>query len=674
MPLSTRLRYGVALLLLMLAAALRLMQLADLPAGLHPLEQQTIRLMETARRGTITILFEESPNRGVEMLGPTALAVTTIFTGAGLLALRWTFALASLVTLALVYTLAVRLFGPLAGLASLGLLALSFWPTLLARSILIDSLVPLMVVVTMLALARAVPVYRIAREEAAATAAFATLGAALGMAFYLHPVGLLAAMAGMIFIVYALVRQQRFDRQRLSYIGFSLLITIILAVPYLIFSINRPNLNAASRLLADFSNVGGDLLSSLTALAFGGDQSPVLNLPGRPLFDPLTAALVLAGVGALVWSWRQARYALALVFLMMMAPAAVFAGGAPNYLGMAAMMVPLALCFGVVVHLLLTRASRRLRPALAVGLIGLGAFNLLWTAHDLFTVWPSDEQVRQAYETELHQLARFLDREMGTLPIVICYPQVNSFSSGRALNATQRLILMTNRRPLVNVRFVDCNTALIFPRGGEPFYVLLVEPNALQTPPQYLREWLALGVPRSDADLPPERVLYLDVSQALADRLGLYMITASASYAETAQLSAPVPPPIRFGGNITWLGNAPDTNRRYRPGDLMTVINYWRVESGVVPPDLKFFTHLLSDPVTVADNRDMISVEVSYLRPRDVFVQFVPIQLRSTLLPGLYEVSIGAYQQQTLARLPVFDSAQQRQGDRLILYTVEIGG
>jgi hypothetical protein len=135
-----------------------------------------------------------------------------------------------------------------------------------------------------------------------------------------------------------------------------------------------------------------------------------------------------------------------------------------------------------------------------------------------------------------------------------------------------------------------------------------------------------------------------------------------------------VPPPIRFGGNITWLGNAPDTNRRYRPGDLITVINYWRVESGVVPPDLQFFTHLLSDPVTVADNRDMISVEVSYLRPRDVFVQFVPIQLRSTLLPGSYEVSIGAYQRQTMARLPVFDSAQQRQGDRLVLYTVEIGG
>lgn len=259
---SSRVSYGIALLLLLLAAALRMAQVADLPAGLTAREQQTIRLMETARRGTITILFEEAPGRGVEMLGPTALAVTTAFTGAGPFALRWTFVLASLVTLTLVYTLAVRLFGMLAGLGAMALLALSFWPTLLARSILIDGLVPLLVVVVMLALARAVPVYRVAREETATTTAFATLGAALGVAFYLHPVGLLAALGAMIFIVYAVLNRP-FDRQRLSYIGFSVLIVIILTMPYLIFSINRPGLNSGSHLIGGFDDVGGSCSTAL---------------------------------------------------------------------------------------------------------------------------------------------------------------------------------------------------------------------------------------------------------------------------------------------------------------------------------------------------------------------------------------------------------------------------
>lgn len=664
--------YGIALLLLFLAAALRMVQLADLPAGLTAREQQTIRLMETARRGTITILFEESPGRGVEMLGPTALAVTTVFTGAGPFALRWTFVLASLVLLTLVYTLAVRLFGALAGLAAMALLALSFWPTLLARSILIDGLVPLVVVVVMLALARAVPVYRIAREETATTTAFATFGAALGVAFYLHPVGLLAALGAMIFIVYA-VLSRPFDRQRLSYIGFSVLIVIIVTVPYLIFSINRPGLNAASHLLGDFSDVGGSLVNSVVALLGPGDQNPAHNLPGRPLFDPITALLVAAGVVALVWFRRYARYVLVGVFLIVMAPVALLADAAPNYMGMAAWMVPLALCFGAAVHLLLTRSPQRLRPVLAAGLGVLGAFNLIWTGRDLLSLWPTLEPVRQAYETDLHQLARFLDREMGTIPTVICYPQVSGVGGGRTLNATQRLILMTNRRPLVSIRFVDCNTGLIFPRGGELFNVVLVEPDALDTAPGYLREWLALGTPRTDLNLPTGRVLRMAVGPTLADRLGVFTTTVAARYGEIVQLEPPVNPPIRFGGNVTWLGNEPDTNRRYRPGDVMTVINYWRVESGVIPPDLQFFTHVLSDPVTVADNRDMISVDVSYLRERDVFVQLVPIPLRTTLLPGSYWVSIGAYQQQTGARLPVFDAEQQRQGDRLILYSVEIG-
>ncbi|MFQ3672739.1 MAG: glycosyltransferase family 39 protein [Aggregatilineales bacterium] len=671
---SSRVSYGIALLLLFLAAALRMVSLADLPAGLTPREQQTIRLMETARRGTITILFEEAPGRGVEMLGPTALAVTTVFTGAGPFALRWTFVLASLVMLTLVYTLAVRLFGVLAGLAALALLALSFWPTLLARSILIDGLVPLLVVVVMLALARAVPVYRIAREETATTAAFATFGAALGVAFYLHPVGLLAALGAMIFIVYVVLSRRPFDRQRLSYIGFSVLLVIIVSVPYLIFSINRLGLNAASHLIGGLNDVGGSVLNSLAALVATGDQNPAHNLPGRPLFDPITALLIVAGMGALVWFRRHARYVLVLVFLLAMMPVALISEGAPNYSDMAAWMVPLALCFGAATHLLLTRSSQRLRPVLAAGLVALGGFNLICTARDLLTVWPTLEPVRQAYESDLHQLARFLDREMGTIPTVICYPQVSGVGGGRTLNATQRLILMTNRRPLVGVRFVDCNTGLIFPRGGELFNVLLVEPDALDTAPGYLREWLALGTPRTDPNLPTGRVLRMEVGPALADRLGVFTTTVAARYGEIAQLEPPVNPPIRFGGNVTWLGNEPDTNRRYRPGDVLTVINYWRVESGVVPADLQFFTHVLSDPVTVADNRDMISVDVSYLRERDVFVQVVPISLRTTLLPGTYLVSIGAYQQQTGARLPVFDAEQQRQGDRLILYSVEIGG
>jgi hypothetical protein len=40
---------------------------------------------------------------------------------------------------------------------------------------------------------------------------------------------------------------------------------------------------------------------------------------------------------------------------------------------------------------------------------------------------------------------------------------------------------------------------------------------------------------------------------------------------------------------------------------------------------------------------------------------------------GTYDISIGAYQADTEARLPVFDG-EQRRGDRLFLYQINVAG
>ena len=51
-----------------------------------------------------------------------------------------------------------------------------------------------------------------------------------------------------------------------------------------------------------------------------GDPEQFYNLPGRAVFDPLTALLALIGIGVLLWRWRQPRGAF---------PAGLVSGAAP---------------------------------------------------------------------------------------------------------------------------------------------------------------------------------------------------------------------------------------------------------------------------------------------------------------------------------------------------------
>lgn len=663
----------LALGLLLLAMGLRLWQLNDLPAGFSDAEIETIRLSETARQGTITILIEDADGAGREMLVPTALAAVTSVTGNGLIGFRIISVWVGLITLALVYTLGVRLFGRPAGLAAMALLTVTLWHILLSRSVLVETFLPLLIVVTMLALARAIPVYRVARQEYTTTSAFATMSLGVGIGFYIHPVGFLVALATMVFIVYVLYARRSLERQRLSYIGFSVLVVLILTIPYLVFNLNRPDLYTGGRLIGDYGSLMRSIGAGITAIFGQGDANVVHNLPLRPLFDPVSACLIAVGGLLTLRSIRHLRYMLVVIFFAALAPFALLQSNNPNFIGLTVWLVPLALLFGVGIKGVLSVLPRRGRGVLGIMLLALIAGNFAWVGRDLYTTWVNDPTVQTAYHGDLHQLAQHLDATMGTLPTVICYPQLDQPQQSGSLNATQKLFLMMNRRTLENIRLVDCDNALLFAQGGDREQIIFVEPRGFQTMHPTLQQWVRLGSFLQDS-VPDERVVVLTVAPQLANLLGSYTTLNSANYGyETTQTSSEaIYPPVRFGGNVTWLGYMRQPQEVYRAGDTLDIINYWRVESGSVPPDLTFFTHILSDPVTIAANRDMISVDVRYLRPRDVFVQITPVTLATTLSVGQYQVSIGAYQEITLARLPVFDMNQVRQGDRLILYPITI--
>src|SRR5262249_5032945 len=159
---------------------------------------------------------------------------------------------------------------------------------------------------------------------------------------------------------------------------------------------------------------------------------------------------------------------------------------------------------------------------------------------------------------------------------------------------------------------------------------------------------------------PPDSVIRLSVTDALANRIGSFMTTAPATLAPEAPAGgALIFPPVQFGGNVTFLGYEHSWADTYAPGDVVPVITYWRID-GPIPTDLRLFPHILADQSFPAAQSDPISVLPAQLLPRDVFAQVTYVMLPRQMPRDTYTISIGAYEDTTKARLPVFQNEQRQ--------------
>ena len=267
------------------------------------------------------------------------------------------------------------------------------------------------------------------------------------------------------------------------------------------------------------------------------------------------------------------------------------------------------------------------------------------------------------------KIAHYLDARGNELPIVLCESYWENTEPKELLTDSEKTLLLMNRSDLV-YREADCSRSLLLAAGGaRQRVVLFTEENRNNMHP-YLREWLSHGQP-AVGKLPRDTVFELELTALLADRAGEFTTMAPVWYdPDFAGEAVPIPPPIRFGENLTFLGYEPNVARTFMAGETVDVITYWRAE-GMVPADLTLFTHILSDPVTLINGRDVIGVNPARLRDRDVFIQVTSIPLPKTTLAGEYFVSVGAYRQTVTERLSAYKD-DQPYGDRIFLYSIEV--
>ncbi|MDQ7024855.1 MAG: glycosyltransferase family 39 protein [Anaerolineae bacterium] len=668
---SSRRSYTLAVIVLLLAAGFRIWQLTTLPVGLNNQEMANVDLMrDSIQQGNIRVFYDVE-GQGQEGFYHSVLALSSLLFGTGTFGFRILSVFASILTIALIYTLGTRLSGHIGGLFAAALMSVTMWDILLARLVVVETLLPLIVTSVLLALARALPVYPHHRTDNTRTVDFAILGALVGLALYVHPSGLMLVLAVMVFITYIVLTVRPLSIRQISYIGFAIVMVVIVAMPYVISTIRAPEYNAGRRIFGDYGSITISMLETTAALLLKGDSNILHNLPSRPMFDIITGMIVLLGVMMSIINWRQPRYALLLTAAIFLAPSAVLADSSPNFMAMSIVLPVLVLYFGVGLSCLIEQFGQRGYRFGLLFAFGLLLFNGFWTWDSLFQRWQQLEDVQIAYNSEVAQVAHHLDLTAGDTPTVFCYSGWNTPRNRDVpLSPSEEILLLMNRDN-APMRFVDCSTGFVFPDGGLNFQVVIPSPDVYEQIPPDIADWLALGTPI--LDFSEGAVVEMALQAELADALGVYTTTSPASLVTESDVSdrIPIPPPIRFGGNITWLGYESDPIEVYEAGEQVPVITYWRVE-GVVPSDLLIFTHILSDPVTTAANRDTISIDPSRLEERDVFLQITLIPLLENMLAGDYDLSIGVYQDSSDTRLPVFVNEGQVRGDRIFLYPITI--
>jgi hypothetical protein len=212
--------------------------------------------------------------------------------------------------------------------------------------------------------------------------------------------------------------------------------------------------------------------------------------------------------------------------------------------------------------------------------------------------------------------------------------------------------------------------------GGELQQIVLPDPTVIESTNPLIQAWFTDANPVSLPDTLPDSVLNLQISQQLADTIGRFTTTAPVAYPPEAALGQTegFAPPVRFGNNLTFLGYE-KLLTTFSPGDIVTVVTYWRVD-GELPSDLELFTHIQDDPgaIPVGNRSGDIAVVPAELQNRDIFMQVSYVPLPETLPARRYLVSVGAYRERApnKERLNVFDADNQPRGDRLILYTIDV--
>jgi 4-amino-4-deoxy-L-arabinose transferase-like glycosyltransferase len=654
---SRRQEWAAVTLILLVASALRLWALGEVPPGLAHDEVANWLIAGDILAGRHAIYFTAA--YGHEPLYQYLQAATVALFGDHWLGLRWPSAALGLLGIAATYILIRRLLNAPVALLTIAWLAVSFWPMLYARVALRAISLPF---------TAALAAYFLLRATSPPAKPKAThwllAGVLLGLSLYTYMAARILPAILLTFLAY-LYLVRRSAAPPWSHVLTFLLAATLVSTPLVAWLATHPGAEyrvtevqePLDRLLAgDPSLLWQNWVANLKFFTVTGDPWPRQNVPGRPVFaDPISAALFYAGLLIAVRRWNDPRYGFLLIWLAGALVPSVVTSVAPSsirdILGLVVVFAFPALGLAEAGRWLANQMARRMMqarrvlfPALCTLLV---APCLFLTMRDYLFVWPQNDVVRFDYQADLTAVAHRLDELPPETAVAVAGLSVHSMDGPSLELATQR--------DIHDVRLCDTRETLLLPTGHD---VWLFVPQVIPFDDDLRERLLGWGA-AVEAD-PHASFAGYRLPDDGALRRALEHVETTAALPD----GAPVTLPISFDEQMTLLGYE-WPQRPPAPGESLTLLTYWRVERPTSRP-LQIFVHLLGDSDAPVAQHDGLGSPAVRWATGDRIIQKHAIRLPPDLAPGLYTLQLGLYNAPTGPRLPVAGA------DRLLLPAVNI--
>ncbi len=666
--LSPGVELAILVVILLVAAALRVTALRSAPPGLRFDELINADHVDTLLAGRFPLYLTE--DGGHEPLFTYLSAAMWAVLGRGMVTFRLVAALCGFALVVIGYALARRLFGVRVALLAAAGLAVGFMPLYHSRVALHAAPLPPLTALATYALWRGLaPDGRPARWP---LAWMLVGGLALGLAIYTHPAARALPVMLLTFVLYlALVHR---DTLRGGWPG--LLIWIAAAALTAYPMIANPGAGQQVGQLAGPLDVlwAGDPLPLLIGagrtlgMFIGrGDADWLYNIAGRPYFPAPLALLFYAGVILALIRWRSPAYLLIALLLLGGLLPGMISSRAPTYPDtiniLPVVFIFPALALTEAVGWLLRRLPDQIglfRTLVGIVMVGFA----LREVHAYFGTWAQNPEVRAAHAEFLLEAARYLEENPQIETVAISAPGVDYYTPW-----DRRSMELTLRRPLP-LRWFYGEDSLIIPAADGPAWLIVMDNAPL------LADWLYV---LSQAELVGQ-VTTINDTPALT----IYRLPDSRDAAQTLIAGNPANPTgwasqtVLLPGERPVVGGAVTLRARriaglaFQPGETIRLQTVWEVQAVPRPP-LLVFVHLIDVQGGLRAGWDDLDVPPEGWQPGDVFALNHELAIPPGLPPGDYFIYTGFYSPETLARLPV-RLGDEPVRDRILLETVRIGG
>jgi 4-amino-4-deoxy-L-arabinose transferase-like glycosyltransferase len=603
-----RATWAAVIALLLLGGWLRLHDLTGTPPGIDGDEMFYFLDASRVLSGDIRPFYPT--NFGHEPVFVFAQAASVQLLGGHAFSLRYTAVVGGLLSLALAFGLARRLFNARVALLTLALYATLFWPVFMTRVGLRAFTFPLLAMFSAYTFWRAL--------EAHSWRWSVTAGLAAGLTLYTYT----SSRVWPGVVVLWLAALLSLDRQRLQgnwgRLSLILALAALTAAPLAAFAWRNPGVFSA-RLdtmggpyfevqRGEFSGLIKNSLRVAGMFTVRGSGEARYNAGARPVFDPVTGLFFYVGIVIALRRLRHAAHALLLVWLAAALLPTLLANDAPSFWRAGGALFPILALPGIGLDWLWQRLAQR-RPklasppawpgaVLATAVVLAGA-----TSSVMFGPWRTSPEVMRTYESDLYLAARYLDENpppAGTDVVV---------AAAYAADSAQVIFgLQSRSRPTIH-----WTTAFMWPAGGGEVWYLFSQESM---PTAQTRAWLGA---------PPDYRATNSVGEAV---LEVYRLAAPPGRPRFDR------PLARFGERVELLGVMyPQALAR---GAVAEALLFWRVgpDLAVDPSNPPYFrVRLVDQDLVWAEAGGLLAYPRGSSTPGDVWVQPVAFDVPADMPP-----------------------------------------